>query len=658
MYFAIPGQWRFYSGLARNKTRSIKESIFRKNFCVRAWRRLPSEFTFHGRNPEKSVVVGGDRTVTAPGYGSPFVLDLEGNRRTADYEDFQNFSKLAGWADGIDCTGGTLVEPQDLPVENRHLDMVWSLIRNSDKPTMGSVVGEVAARDTLRMMSILFGGDEVLRQKPVVLGLINVNSPLVYDSRMLEAMLTYVEFRQPIIIAPFVIAGASGAITLSDALAQHNAESLAGVVLAQNANPGTPVIYGCASAILDMKFGSPAIGSPESALFVAGTLQMGRHYGLPVRAGGTLSDAKDLDVQSGYEKMLIGLATIMSGANFVLHMTGIIDSYLTMSYESFMVDLEILQFIRRFLSGIELEDMDTGLKLLSDVGPAGNFLDNEHTFSHYQTAFVSPMFAERNAYETWQQDRGAISIKQKAREGVKKVLAQYVPPPLDPAVEKDLLAFIARRKAEIQPEYVLDRKPENKSVAVPVDLSASEEERPESEAETPVEAPAVAESYPVDMNVLAQSVIDGDAPIADRMTRDGLSAGMTPEVILEKGLIAGMTVVGILFKNNEIFVPEVLMSARAMKAGMAHLQPLLEAKGIEPLGRYVIGTVKGDLHDIGKNLVAMMLRGAGFEVTDLGVDTSLDKFLGGHRKDSAANCGHVRPPHHDHGTDGPKHRSF
>ena len=351
-----------------NQRIHISEELLRSSL-----ERAPSEFIFHGRNPEKSVVVGGDRTVTAPGYGSPFVLDLEGNRRTADYEDFQNFSKLAGWADGIDCTGGTLVEPQDLPVENRHLDMVWSLIRNSDKPTMGSVVGEVAARDTMKMMSILFGGDEVLRQKPVVLGLINVNSPLVYDSRMLEAMLTYMEFRQPIIIAPFVIAGASGAITLSDALAQHNAEALAGVVLAQNANPGTPVIYGCASAILDMKFGSPAIGSPESALFVAATLQMGRHYGLPVRAGGTLCDAKDLDVQSGYEKMLVGLATVMSGANFVLHMTGILDSYLTMSYESFMVDLEILQFIKRFVSGMQLEDMDTGLKLLSEVGPAGNF---------------------------------------------------------------------------------------------------------------------------------------------------------------------------------------------------------------------------------------------------------------------------------------------
>lgn len=600
----------------------IPEALVRSSLQM-----APKEFVFHGRNAAKTVIVGGNHVVTAPGYGSPFVLDLEGNRRTANYQDFENFAKLAGWADEIDCTGGTLVEPQDLPVENRHLDMMWGLIRNSDKPTMGSVVGEVAARDTMNMMSILFGGDDVLRQKPVVLGLINVNSPLVYDSRMLEALLTYAEFRQPVILAPFVIAGASGPITLSDALAQHNAEALAGVVLSQNANPGTPIIYGCASAILDMRFGSPAIGSPESALFVAGTLQMGRHYGLPVRAGGTLSDAKDLDVQSGYEKMLVGMATIMSGANFVLHMAGVIDSYLTMSYQSFVIDIEIARFIKRFMTGIHMEDMDTGLRLLAGVGPAGNFLDNEHTFTHYETAFLAPMFAERNAYETWQQDRGSISIAEKARKEVQRILDQYVAPPLDPAVEKELLAYMERRKREIQPEFVLERKSGN---APSVSVSAADLEDASKTEDSGLDGrktETVVESFPVDMNVLAQSVIDGDAPTADRMTRQGLEAGMIPETILAKGLIAGMNVVGALFKNNEIFVPEVLMSARAMKAGMAHLQPLLEARGVEPIGKYVIGTVKGDLHDIGKNLVAMMLRGAGFEVTDLGVDTSLDKFL-------------------------------
>ena len=306
-------------------------------------------------------------------------------------------------------------------------------------------------------------------------------------------------------------------------------------------------------------------------------------------------------------------------------MTGIVDSYLTMSYQSFVIDVEITRFIQRFVRGIQMEDMETGMKLLAGVGPAGNFLDNQHTFSHYETAFLSPMFAERNAYETWQQDRGAISIAEKARQEVDKILAQYAPPPLDPAIERELREFIARRKEEIQPEFVLEGKGHTDGArVVAVDWKELEAS---SAAGAAADAGAAPETYPVDMNALAGSVIDGDAPTSDRLTRDALAAGMTPETILEKGLIAGMTVVGVLFKNNEIFVPEVLMSARAMKAGMAHLQPLLEARGVEPIGKYVIGTVKGDLHDIGKNLVAMMLRGAGFEVTDLGVDTTLDKFL-------------------------------
>lgn len=607
----------------------IPEKLVRESIAS-----CPKKFTLHARNPTKSVEIGGDNQVFAPGYGAPFVLDLEGNRRTAEYRDFQDFAKLAGWADGIDCTGGVLCEPQDLPVENRHLDMLYALIANSDKPTMGMVAGEVPARDSMEMLSILFGGKDVLLEKPVAVGLINVNSPLAFDSRMLEALLTYAAHRQPVILAPFAMAGASAPITLSDALAQHNAEFLSALVLAQAVSPGTPLIYGCASAILDMRYGSPAIGSPESALFVSGSLQMADYYGIPSRAGGTLCDAKEVDVQSGYEKMLVGMTSVLSGANFVLHMAGILDSYLTMSYQSFIVDLEILAFLKKFTQGIQIEDVDKGLELIAQVGPAGNFLDNEHTFAHYQKAFYQPILSERNAYETWQ-DKGAQTIVAKALGQASKVLAEYVPPPLDPVIEQQLKAFIAKRKEEIQPEFVLEaKKPKpagadvqqtEKSQATPASVELVEEIS--EEPETGTTDGQDGEEYPVDMKRLAQSVIDGDRSIADDLTRKGLDAGMGPELILDKGLIAGMNVVGVLFKNNEIFVPEVLMSARAMKAGMAHLQPLLEAKGIEPSGTYVIGTVKGDLHDIGKNLVAMMLRGAGFEVLDLGVDTSLDKFL-------------------------------
>jgi 5-methyltetrahydrofolate--homocysteine methyltransferase len=130
-----------------------------------------------------------------------------------------------------------------------------------------------------------------------------------------------------------------------------------------------------------------------------------------------------------------------------------------------------------------------------------------------------------------------------------------------------------------------------------------------------------------EMQEIAAALIDGDDDTVDRLTREQLDAGTPALEVMDDGLIAGMAVVGIKFRENFIFVPEVLACARAMKAGMAHIEPILSASGIEPLARVVMGTVKGDLHDIGKNLCIMMLRGAGFEVIDLGVDTSPDEFI-------------------------------
>jgi 5-methyltetrahydrofolate--homocysteine methyltransferase len=134
-------------------------------------------------------------------------------------------------------------------------------------------------------------------------------------------------------------------------------------------------------------------------------------------------------------------------------------------------------------------------------------------------------------------------------------------------------------------------------------------------------------SAKIAMLEIAAAIVDGEDETADRLTRAELDAGTPALEVMDDGLIAGMALVGIKFRENFIFVPEVLACARAMKAGMAHIEPILSASGIEPLGRIVIGTVKGDLHDIGKNLCIMMLRGAGFEVIDLGVDTSPDDFI-------------------------------
>ena len=130
-----------------------------------------------------------------------------------------------------------------------------------------------------------------------------------------------------------------------------------------------------------------------------------------------------------------------------------------------------------------------------------------------------------------------------------------------------------------------------------------------------------------DLSALAEAIIKGDQNTAVEITKAALDEGTVAKNVLDDGLIAGMDVVGDRFKKNEIYIPEVLIAARAMKSAMEILEPELVKAGVEPIGKFLVGTVQGDLHDIGKNLVAMMLKGAGFEVIDLGVDISAEKFV-------------------------------
>ena len=141
------------------------------------------------------------------------------------------------------------------------------------------------------------------------------------------------------------------------------------------------------------------------------------------------------------------------------------------------------------------------------------------------------------------------------------------------------------------------------------------------------------------MQDISVSLIKGDNNRVDQLTKEALEAGFSANTILDDGLIAGMAIVGVKFRDNLIFVPEVLVAARAMKAGMAHVDPILSASGIEPVGTVIMGTVKGDLHDIGKNLCIMMLSGSGFTVIDLGVDTSPEEFIEAVEKNEAGILG-------------------
>src|SRR6476661_10256761 len=316
--------------------------------------KAPAEFTLQARNPERSVQIGGNTMVFSAVYGCPFVREgLE--RRNATYNDFQNLTRLAQAFPQLDSPGGTICEPDDVPLDSRHLDMVYALMTLSDKPFMGSVTSGPNAVDTIAMAEIVFG-KESLDETPAIISLINVNSPLRYGDRMLAALVEYAKRGQATIVTPFLLMGAMSPVSVPATLAQQVAEALAGIALVQTIRPGCPVVFGSFLSNTDMQSGSPSFGTPESGIGVLCTGQIARHFGLPFRAGGALNASQTVDAQAAYESLMTLLPTFLAGTNFVMHSAGWLEGGLVSCYEKFIVDVELLRELRHEFTPLEIDD--------------------------------------------------------------------------------------------------------------------------------------------------------------------------------------------------------------------------------------------------------------------------------------------------------------
>ena len=422
---------------------------FDRGFILEMVAKAPATFELQARNPKRTVTLGGDNVVTAPVYGPPFITDLERGRRGATIEDFNNFDKLAQAVDQIHCAGGTTVEPEDLPLGSRHLDMVYSHIRWTDKPFMGSVISDQNARDTVEMAAIVFGGRENIEKTPAIISLINVNSPLRYDDRMLGALLEYSEVGQPVIVTPFLMAGAMSPMGLAGTVAQQTAEALAGIALVQLIRPGTPSVYGSFLTNTDMQSGSPAFGTPESAMGILASAQMSRHYNLPFRGGGALTSSKSPDAQAAYESMMTMWPTILGRVNFVLHAAGWLESALLASYEKFIIDVEALRMFEWILTkGLPVDEEGLAMDALREVPPGGHHLGSEHTMRNYRTGFYRPWISSTSNFDQWNR-KGAMTVDKVAAEKWKQLLAEYPDPGIDPGIDEQLKEFIAKRKGEL-----------------------------------------------------------------------------------------------------------------------------------------------------------------------------------------------------------------
>lgn len=411
----------------------------------------PAQFTQLARNPENNVRIGGQHLCFAPVYGPPFVHDLDRGRREATLADFQNFVKLTYLSPYLHHSGGTIVEPTDEPTHTRHLDMVYSHLKYSDKPLMGSVTSRANAEDSVRMAEMVFGTEQI-RQQPALLSLINISSPRRLDDRMLGALIAYARARQALVITPFILSGAMAPVSIAGTVAQLNAEALAGIALTQLINPGTPVVYGAFQTNIDLQSGAPVFGSPESQLALYASAQLARRYNLPFRSGGMFASSKIPDAQAAYESVLVMLPTILARVNFVLHAAGWLENGLTAGYEKFILDCQLLGGFHKLVQGLDLSDEGLAMEAIRDVPPGGHHLGTDHTLRHFRHAFYRASLFDYNSFEQWYEE-GSQTADQRANAEWKRLLKSYEAPVLDTAVDEALTEFMTRRKTEIKPEY-------------------------------------------------------------------------------------------------------------------------------------------------------------------------------------------------------------
>ncbi|MEM7081155.1 MAG: trimethylamine methyltransferase family protein [Pseudomonadota bacterium] len=407
---------------------------------------IPKQFTQIARDPKHNVKIGERHTVFAPNYGSPFVRDLDEGRRYGTLNDFQNLVKLVYRAKWLHHSGGTVVEPCDVPVNKRHLDMVYAHMRYSTKPFLGSITQKDRAEESIAMTRILFG-DDVVDNNCCIMGNVNANSPLMFDKVATEAIQVYCENNQGIIVAPFILGGAMGPVTTAAAVAQALAEGMAAGAYSQLVRPGAPFVLGNFLSSMSLKSGAPTFGMPEPVTSNYAIGQLARRLGVPLRCGGSLTASKLCDAQAAYESADSMHSTALGGANYVLHSAGWLEGGLTVGYEKLMLDVDRLGGLQRMLTaGLATDDNALAADAYEEVDPGNHFLGCSHTMRNYETAFYDAELSDSESFEQWS-ETGSKEAVQRANERVKRELNEYEAPPIDDAIDDALRDYIARTKA-------------------------------------------------------------------------------------------------------------------------------------------------------------------------------------------------------------------
>lgn len=440
---------------ARSLLKEAGCDVNEKTECVRMDRvfvmeqvaKAPASFKLVPRNPARSIIWGGRHFTFGPVASPPNVSDLDGGRRVGNRVDYQNLLRLSQTFNCLHFSAGYPVEPVDLHASTRHLHAFYDLLTLTDKITHAYSLGTERIEDAMEMVRIAAGVSvEEFDSTARMYTNINSSSPLKHDWPMLDGAMRMAARGQPVVVAPFTLAGAMAPVTLAGALAQQTAEALSAIALLQVVRPGAPCVFGAFTSNVDMKSGAPAFGTPEYVRAMQISGQLARRYHLPWR-GSNANACNTPDAQATWESMFSLWGVTTGQANMVKHGAGWLEGGLTASFEKLVIDCEMLQQFIYYQKPIGTTDEDLAVDAIAEVGPNGHFLGCEHTRERYQTAFYSPFLSDWRNFESWQLDGGKDAV-QRANTLYKRLLDEYVPPPIDEAIREELTEFVDRRCRE------------------------------------------------------------------------------------------------------------------------------------------------------------------------------------------------------------------
>jgi len=397
-----------------------------------ALRTLPGNVRLYNREGEKLPQFGENSCFM--GAGTPVnVFDLDsGEQRAATRRDVRRLVTIQDALPQVDIVRPTVTATDQ--GEYSDLVEIAELLRNTAKPIVHRTLAPERVDSAVEMLYLAAGGEQSFRAKPNFATLYCPISPGYFTPENIHCMLKWAEYGVPITLLSMAMGGASAPATLLGELVVINTDILAWIVVLQILYPGTPLLYGSVSAVLDMRTGLLPLGAPERGMINGGAAIMAHYYGIPSMCGGLSSDAKELDAQAGFEKVNTAIPLLQHNAT-IIYGVGATDAGSTISYTQMVFDNEIIASIRRMWGGIILHDLTEEIELIKSRTPRGNFMPTAHTRRNYRRHWY-PEIISRDTYDTWK-EKGE-TIEQICRRKAQDIIINHKPPPLAAGVEAEL----------------------------------------------------------------------------------------------------------------------------------------------------------------------------------------------------------------------------